>query len=150
MQSLVSATNFRTFALLLAVAACSGSAATGPQAELHDARSRWVAQAPASYSMVVNRLCECLPEMADRALITVRNGVVESRRYVANGNDVPPEYASGYPTVPEMFAMIEEAMRNDVRPIEVQYAPAGYPTRISIGDPAVDAPVILVSEFHAL
>jgi hypothetical protein len=136
--------------MLVAFAGCGGGAATGPQASLVAARNRWVQNAPTSYSMVISVSCECLPGTGDPARITVRNGVVESRRYVATGADVPPERASGYRTVPELFEMIDEAERQGVKPIDVQYAPLGYPTRIALGDPAVDAPVTFITDFHPL
>jgi hypothetical protein len=144
----VSGTAVRTFVTLLFAAACS-SKATGPEA-FESARTRWVEHGPASYSMVVARQCECLPGAAGPTTVTVRNGIVESRRYVASGADVPAEFATAYPTVPEMFAMIEDATRSGVRPIDVRYAPLGYPTRFVFGDPAVDAPVTFVSDFHSL
>jgi hypothetical protein len=83
-------------------------------------------------------------------LVTVRDGVVESRRYVADGTDVPEQFAAVFPTVPEMFEMIEEATRQGVQPIDVQYSPMGYPTRVALGDPAVDAPLLTITEFHPL
>lgn len=137
-------------ALSLAAAGCTTSTPTGPRAALAAARSQWAQHAPPSYSMVVSPSCECLPGTSAPALVTVRGGVVESRRYVATGADVSPQYAPLFPTVPEMFAMIDDAMQKGVQPISVQYAPLGYPSRFSLGDPAADAPMFTVSEFHAL
>ena len=134
---------------MLALAGCSNSV-TGPEAALTAAKQRWAHHAPASYSMVIARSCECVPQASQAVVLTVRNGIVESRRYVATGASVDPQYAADFPTVPEMFALIQNAANNRIRPMNIQYAPLGYPTLISIGDPAVDAPVIFISDFHAL
>ena len=135
--------------LLLNAVAC-GSTATGPGIGLITARARWAQQAPAAYSMTMSRSCECLPEMSGPVVVLVRNGVVESRRYVASGAEVSAAYAALFPTVDELFATIDAAVRSGVRPLAVQYdATLGYPTRVAIGDPAVDAPVTVISSLEA-
>ena len=146
--------NFPRFARLALVAALTLGAggcgsATGPQPDFGVARARWAQRAPASYTMVVVRSCECLPGAAGAVLVSVRNGVVESRAYQPSGTAVVPEYAALFPDVQGLFALIDAAIRNGTHPLEARYHPAlGFPTRVALGDPAVDAPLYVVSEFR--
>ena len=128
-------------------AACSSG--TAPAGELAAARSRWARSAPASYTVTIARSCECLPEMSGPVVVTVRNGVVDSRQYVQSGAAVTTPYVSLFPGVDGLFAIIDDAVRSGTRPLVAQYHPAlGYPTRIELGDPAVDAPVYVVSDLQ--
>jgi hypothetical protein len=82
--------------------------------------------------------------------VTVRNGAVESQQYVSSGAGVAPQYAPVFPAVEGLFAIIDDAIRNDTKPLTTKYDPTlGYPTRIALGDPAVDAPVYLVSDLRS-
>jgi hypothetical protein len=131
--------------LVLAVAACRASSVE-PAEGLATARARWARNAPASYSYTIQRSCECLTEAAGPVTVVVRNGVVESRTYVATGAAVAAQYASIFPAVEGLFAMIDDAIRSGTTPLTTRYDPTlGYPTRIALGDPAVDAPLYLVS-----
>lgn len=48
-----------------------------------------------------------------------------------------------------MLILAAQAVRDGTRPLDVRYdARLGYPLRIVIGDPAVDAPVFTVSDFQ--
>jgi hypothetical protein len=136
-------------AVALFTIGCGGSS-TGPEQRLAAARAQWNVQGPDAYSMVVTKSCECLPGMTGPVRVTVRNGVVESRRYVDSGLDVPAELAAGFPSVEEMFAMIDDALREGITPHEIRYHPLGYPTRLAIGDPAADAPLYVVTDLQAL
>jgi hypothetical protein len=63
---------------------------------------------------------------------------------------LPSEYARIFQSVDGLFAIIDQAIRDGTRPLTVRYHPTlGYPTRIELGDPAVDAPMYLVSDFQA-
>ena len=88
--------------------------------------------------------------MSGPVIVSVRNGVVESRQYTQTGASVTSEYANALPTVEGLFALVDEAIRNGTKPLTVQYDPTlGYPTRIALGDPAADAPLYLVSDLRA-
>ena len=137
-----------TSVALLSAGACGNG--TAPSEELADARSKWRRSAPASYSYTIRIACECTAEMAGPTVVTVRNGVVESRTYVNSGAAVSSEYVSSFPSVDGLFAKIEDAMRNGTTPFVAIYHPSlGYPTRIEFGDPAVDSPMYLISDFQA-
>ena len=135
--------------IVVAAAACQ-SATAGPAAGLSSARARWAARAPDSYAVTVTRACECVPEASGSVRVTVRAGAVESRVYVSSGAPVAAEYASAFPSVDELFVMIDDAIRRGGASVDVKYDPAlGYPTRFAEGDPAVDAPLWVLSDFEA-
>ena len=136
-------------AWLVLVAACS-SGSTGPSDSLAAARARWARNAPTAYSYTIQRSCECLAESAGPVTVVVRNGTVESRQYVSSGASVTAEYAPIFPAVEGLFTIIDDAIKNGTKPLTTQYDPTlGYPTRIALGDPAVDAPLYLVSNLTA-
>ena len=141
----------RTIALasLVLLAAC-GSGSTAPADSLAAARARWARNAPAAYSYTIQRSCECTAEMTGPVAVVVRGGVVESRQYVSSGASVAPQYASIFPAVEGLFTIIDDAIRNGTRPLTTQYDPIlGYPTRIALGNPAVDAPLYLIGGLTA-
>ena len=130
------------------LAGCSSS--TGPAESLATARARWARFAPASYSYTIQRSCECFAEAAGPVTVVVRNGAVESRQYVSSGATVTAKYAPIFPAVEGLFAIIDDAIRNGTTPLTAQYDPTlGFPTRIALGDPAVDSPMYLVSDLRA-
>ena len=60
------------------------------------------------------------------------------------------QYADIFPAVEGLFTIIDTAIKNGTKPLTTQYDPTlGYPTRIALGDPAVDAPLYLVSDLRA-
>jgi hypothetical protein len=136
------------FAGLIVLAAC-GSSSTGPADSLSAARARWARNAPTAYSYTIQRSCECLAETAGPVTVVVRNGAVESQQYVATGAAVSAQYAPIFPAVEGLFTIIDNAIKNGTKPLTTQYDPTlGYPTRIALGDPAVDAPLYLVSDLR--
>ena len=137
-----------TIGVLSGVACNSGS--TPPIDNLAAARARWARVGPATYSYTIQRSCECTAEMTGPVLITVRNGIVESRQYRQSGAPVPTQFIADFPPVEGLFGIIDGAVRDGIKPLTVQYDPAlGYPTRIALGDPAADAPLYLVSDLRA-
>jgi hypothetical protein len=140
---------FGALATILTIGGGACGSATDPESALDEARSRWAQRAPASYSVIVTRSCECLPGAAGSVLVSVRNGIVESRQYLWTGTAVAAVYANAFPAVEGLFSLIDEAVRNGTKPLEARYdASLGYPTRIALGDPAVDAPLYAMSEFR--
>lgn len=135
--------------VLLSAAACN-SGSTAPTSQLAAARARWERVGPASYTYTIMRSCECTPEMSGPVSVSVRSGVVESRQYTPSGASVATQYADAFPAVEGLFALIDQAIRNGTKPLTVEYDPTlGYPTRIALGDPAVDAPLYVVSDLRA-
>jgi hypothetical protein len=124
--------------LTLSAGGCNADV-TGPVGELAVARARWTSVAPVAYSVVVSRSCECLEAAAGPVLVSVRNGVAQSRQYTATGAPVAAGLSEQFPTVEGLFAVIDAAIRDRIQPMQVVYDPAlGYPTRVIIGDTSAD------------
>ena len=142
---------FALVALTTGASECSVFS-TDHAANLAAARSLWQRRGPDDYSITISRSCECLPGMAEPAVVVVRDGVVESRTYVRTGLPVPPEFGHGYPSVEGLFERIEEGLAAEGNgELSVDYHSAyGYPTRYVFGDPAVDAPVTFASDLRRL
>lgn len=126
-------------AMLLSVGGSCKSTITVPESELAVGRARWAMVAPAAYTVVISRSCECLEPAVGPVLITVRNGVAQSRQYTRTGAPVATSGADWFPTVEGLFAVIDAAIRDGIQPIQVSYDPTlGYPTRVFIGDTSSD------------
>lgn len=121
----------RLAASLLLVAACRDSLA--PVGEEFDARRRWASRGPSAYTYTVERGCYCLDSAIGPVDVTVRDGVVESRRYTRTGGTVSPRFAELFPTIEGLFAQIDSARSRKAASLRVEYDPdLGYPTRIDI------------------
>lgn len=120
---------------VLLVTACAALDPGLPDAEedLRHARERWEALGPASYRMVYVRTCFCVPTVVQPVEITVRAGVVESRRYVASGDHVPPNLQELFLSVEELFDEADAAFRQGAAEVRAEYDPAlGYPVDLYI------------------
>lgn len=111
-----------------------------PRDELNDARRRWQGQGATTYAYAITRSCECLPEYTRKAWVQVVDGTVSAAHFFPDFTPVPPTLLPGYPTVDDLFAMVEQALAMNPRPdvLVVQYDPtAGYPTRFEL-DPDIN------------
>lgn len=127
--------------LLIAVAACSSP--TTPQDDLDAAKERWASHGPTSYSWVLTRSCECLPEMAGPTRVVVRDGEVASRWFLPDQKPLDDGYAELFPSVDGLFDLIESRLRQGIEIVEATYDPAlGYPVRVTIGTLVVDGGAI--------
>ncbi len=110
--------------------ACSD--ALSPNAGLSDARRRWAAQGPTSYSIDLFRSCECTPDMTGPVVVNVQNGTVQSRFY-RTGGTVPPNIAPSFPGVEGLFDLIADARQRNAHRVEVRYdRDLGYPVWLVI------------------
>ena len=115
---------------LLALAACGDGLPLAPQFVLRAAHERWQRSGIDSYELTVRRICYCLS--VDAVRVKVENGVVVSRTFAGTGDPVPTTYASLYPDVPGLFAIVEEAAR-DADDLDTRFDPTyGFPVEISI------------------
>jgi hypothetical protein len=120
---------FAGIALLAGLVALVSCNDLSPTDELTGAQRRWSAWGPASYDLTVSAACECLHRPV---VVRVRNGLVESRTYVADGQPVSFSEATLYPDVTGAFQMIIGAIRDGVLD-SVDYDPmTGYPARIRL------------------
>jgi hypothetical protein len=122
--------------LTLSVAGC-GVVEPNPYADLQrdldHARARWARAAPDAYQMEYRRICYCIREVVQPVEITVRRGAVLSRVYVESGRPVPEDLAELFPSVPQLFEGIQEAIRDRAAEIRVAYDPAlGHPSEVYI------------------
>lgn len=116
--------------VLLALTACGDGLPSAPLFVRRAALERWQHSGIDSYELTVQRICYCLSTEPVR--VRVENGVVVSRTFVSTGQPVPSSYASLYPDVPGLFAIVEEAAR-DADDLETRFdATYGFPTEISI------------------
>ncbi|MEO7363189.1 MAG: DUF6174 domain-containing protein [Gemmatimonadaceae bacterium] len=141
----------RTFlaTIMIAVTACGSDELTGPDG-LGVARARWADRGPSSYTITIQRSCECLRESSGPVEVTVRDGVVTSRRYTYDSSEVSSSYALLFPSVDELFRIVDNELRRGTKLFELKFdAKLGYPTRVAIDNPAVDGPVTSVSNLRA-
>ena len=126
-QTSLSATMIVAFTL--GISACKD--VTGPEESLSAARALWSQRAPASYTMTMHVSCECTRELTGPVVIAVKNGAVESRRYVHSGALVESRYDDWFPTVEQLFDTVERAIRENWSSYNAQYdSEIGYPTRV--------------------
>ena len=140
----------RTFlaAALLILTACGDGflASTRVVTSLRAARARWASSGIDSYELTVRRLCFC--GFVEPVRVKVVDGAIVSRTIVSTGEPVPELYASAYPDVPGLFAIVEEAA-NEADDLLIEFdASYGYPVEISIDwiENAVDDEVAYLAE----
>jgi hypothetical protein len=119
----------------LATAACSNP--TESRLDTLDAnRDKFQASVGADYTFVVQRICFCIDEVTQPALVTVRGGAIATVTHVATGEAAPAE---GYKTVAELFAFVENALQGrrsgNVAEVRVSYDPQyGYPNDVWVDE----------------
>jgi hypothetical protein len=114
---------------LLALAACF----TGPSdqlTELQRAQEQWAAQGITTYVFTVRRSCFC----AGPLLVEVKVGQVAIvRTDLDTGLPVAPQFASLYPDIPGLFAIVRAEIERPAAAVSVEYDPArGFPRLISV------------------
>ncbi len=113
----------------LALIGCKEIAA--PEESLTAARELWRETGPASYTMTMRISCECNADESGPIVAIVRNGALESRRYVSTGELVPEKYSSRFLTVEGLFDMVERQLQRDVPDVSVRYdRDIGYPAYV--------------------
>ncbi len=143
----------RIFTLIIVLLAAGlnacGDDVTGVNGELESARARWAASQPNAYEMTVRTSCFCIENRP--VIVAVRAGVVESRRYADTGLAIDPRFASSFPAVEGLFAVVDDAVARKAALLDVQYdAVRGFPVRISIdyiSNALDDEITYLVSDF---
>jgi hypothetical protein len=123
-----------TLSVALAVSACDlplGLGGNDDSDQLENGREKWRRRGPADYEMTLHKSCECLPPGTVR--ISVRNRVRTSVVDPSSGEAVAENLATGYPTVPELFDLIEDALDRDPHQLDVTYHEYyGYPLHITV------------------
>jgi hypothetical protein len=84
-----------------------------------------------SYDVTVRPVCFC--GFVEPVRVSVRDGVVVSRIIESSGEALPAQYASSYPDVPGLFAIIERAREKGAEHIDTHFDESyGFPTGIWI------------------
>jgi hypothetical protein len=119
----------RRFLALTGLIALAGCADLSPTDELSAAQRRWASWGPPSYDLTFSAACECLYRPV---VIRVREGVIESRSYVQDGQEVSFPDAALYPDVVGAFQLVVRAIQDGVLD-RVDYDPVtGYPVSIRL------------------
>lgn len=94
--------------LAVSVLAVLTGCSTGPDRDeaFLAAKARWASKNIGSYEIVVRRACFCAT--VESVKVTVVNGQVTSRVFVATGDPVPANLAEYYPGVPGLFDIVED------------------------------------------
>lgn len=119
-------------AILLVAAGCEAPTAPGNLDNLAAARARWSALGAQAYSYEINRSCFCVFG-GRRMRVTVENGAVTGAEYLDSGNAVEAALLTYVSTIPDLFDLIEGALKGSTAYFFASYDPVyGYPTRIEI------------------
>jgi hypothetical protein len=71
--------------------------------------------------------------MTGPVVVSVRNGIVQSREYKSSGRSVPSEFVNSFPGIEGLFDQIANILRQKPARFEADYDPLlGYPTRIVV------------------
>ncbi len=117
-------------AATLLLAGCASLTEISDQV-LADAKQRWADNGPASYTLILRRTCTCVGPQ-NPITIEVRNMIVVSRAY-GDGTPVESQYASEYPDVPGLFAVVDQIKAQRPYEWQVEYhSTYGYPMTINI------------------
>ena len=121
-----------TLAAALALAGCGLITGPGEDDRLEEARARWAAEGHHDYSYEVRSDCFC--GLAGRWIeVTVVGDQVAAGRYLDTSTPVEPHYLGALPSVPDLFARIDDAVRAKAVLLQVEYdSRDGHPTRINV------------------
>lgn len=120
--------------LLMTVAAASGACTDSPNDHgLATARAQWTSHAPATYTVVSARGCECPTEVTRPTEITVTSNQITSAVYVDDRTPVAEQFRSLLRTVDGVFDDIQSAIDRHADAIDLRFDPdKGYPTLVFV------------------
>lgn len=116
---------------------------TDNQRDLDENRAIWRSLSLQSYQFNFRRSCFCGPDYTREVIISYTNGQFHS---VVYAEDLTTPNNTSYPSIEELFSIIQEAIDNEETILVVNYHPEfGYPTLISLDLPQViDAEIAYV------
>lgn len=119
----------RIFAIAMVCGSVVGCDELGPESsELERNRERWLDTRPVGYTYAVERLCFCGVESRGPVRVTVVGSLVTARVYVDSGQPVPSPSEDLFPTVDELFDLLQSAYDQDAHEVRVTYdADTGVP-----------------------
>lgn len=106
----------------------------------------WKRQQIENYRFTIRADCFCTLHKYSPAIVTVKNGVVESVVSKAKGTSlvrgqgdnvfdakIYEMYINDFPTIPRLFEMVQDAIDHDAYRVWAEYDSArGFPTKVSI------------------
>lgn len=113
-------------------AACSETLGV-TEVGLESHRATWEAAGVSAYLYEYRRQCECGPQSLRPARIEIQAGFVTRVTFLDNGETLenPPDEA--FPTIEDLFDLIDEAVQMNAASLVVTYDPTlAYPTLISV------------------
>lgn len=120
----------------LLLAACGGDLISGPEQRfllqrLRAAEARWERDGPSTYAFTLDRVCFCGVNGPVR--INVVNDVVTEVRLIATDEVLPTEWWQWYPSIRELFVILEDAITLPAGEVTVKFDSAlGHPTEAYI------------------
>lgn len=125
------------WALFLAPLLLWGCSLVDPGNEDRDAldraRQRWAAVGPSTYTYLVRRACECLPETTGPFEVRVVDGQRQAVIRPETGEALEMPLADAFPAVEGLFDIIDDALREGAYRVDVDYdRGTGTPLRMSI------------------
>ncbi|MCG8466882.1 MAG: DUF6174 domain-containing protein [Gemmatimonadetes bacterium] len=118
---------------LVGTAGCGDGPTALSTSTLDSARARWLSSGIRDYDFEYRQQCECGSAFSDAAIVEVRQGRVAAVRYRDSGQPAAATDRGLFPTVDDLFARIEDAIRRNAASLTVTYDTRwGYPTRIDI------------------
>lgn len=101
--------------------------------ELTANRAIWIAVGLDSYEYRYRRLCFCPVDAVREVTLRVQDNVVTAGTYIDDGTPVPSSDLSDYPTVDELFDIVQSAIDSGADTVTVEYdSNLGFPTRIAL------------------
>ncbi len=129
------------FALVFLAGCASATIATDAAGTPQE--RQWQARAMDDYRYDFEQQCFCVREQTVPVTIEVADGRVRRVVVRATGEDVTGRQNLRWPTVPELFRLVDQARRNGTQPLVVRFDESmGYPTYIEAGTLANDAGII--------
>ena len=102
-------------------------------AGLESHRARWEAAGVSAYLYEYRRQCECGPQSLRSVRIEVQAGSVARVTFLDNGETLASPPAEAFPTIEDLFDLVDEAVQMNAASLVVTYDPTlGYPTLISV------------------
>lgn len=135
MEKYIKGMSFLLIAFSVAlISACDGADSSPPatdQSELDDNIEFWREAGKSSYQFTYSETCFCPPEEA--IVQTIIEGTVRRAFYTPSGVYLPKDELDRLYTINSLFALIQDAITNDVAVLEVTYNRfRGYPEKIFI------------------
>lgn len=123
---------YLVIAAALLLSGCGLITGPGENDRLEAARRRWASDGQHDYIYEVRSDCFC--GLAGRWIeVTVLGNQVASGRYLDTDTPVEPNYLGALPTVPDLFARIDDAVKAHAVLLQVEYdARDGHPSRINV------------------